>query len=90
VTYLCDQAAGTIRRYSGYSIAANQASRDTAGELNAAGATSVLVARNITACSFSVPPINAFRGQVVTARITATRDGESAVMLHQAGVDMPQ
>jgi MSHA biogenesis protein MshO len=90
VTYLCDQAQGTLRRYRGYSIATNQTSRDTAAELNAAGATSELIARNITACRFVAPPGNATRGQIVTVQITATRGTESSTLLHQAALDMPR
>jgi len=89
VTYLCDVAAGTIRRYSGYSVASNQTSRDTAAELTGNGATGILVARNVTACSFNVPPLpaSAAHGQIVTARFTATRDGQTATTLHQAEVE---
>jgi MSHA biogenesis protein MshO len=90
ITFLCDQTQGTIRRYSDYTIATNQASRDTAAELNAAGATSELVARNITACRFVAPPGNASRGQIVTVQITATRGTESSTLLHQAATDMPR
>jgi MSHA biogenesis protein MshO len=87
VTYLCDITARTVSRYSGYTIASNQASRDTAAELNAAGATSILVARNVTACSFVAPIGTANHGQIITARFTATRDGQTTTMLHQAEVE---
>lgn len=88
VTYLCDVSAGTVRRYSGYSIASNQASRDTAAELTGALATgNILVARNITACSFVAPLGTAYHGQIITARFTATRDGQTVTMLHQAEVE---
>jgi MSHA biogenesis protein MshO len=87
VTYLCDTTAGTVQRYSGYTVASNQALRDTAAELNAASATSILVARNITACSFAFRPSTPYHGQIITARFTATRDGQTATMLHQAAVE---
>jgi MSHA biogenesis protein MshO len=87
VTYLCDQTANTIRRYSGYSIAANQSSRDSAGELNAAGATSSAVANNITACQFDYTPGTAQRAGLVTLRITINKAGESIWLVHQVHVE---
>lgn len=87
VTYLCDVAAGTVWRYSGYNVRTNQTAVDTAAELNALGATSALVARNITSCSFDAPPSTPNHGQIITARFTATRNGQTATMLHQAEVE---
>ena len=87
VTWLCDEGAGTLRRYSGYSIAANQAARDTAAELNAAGASSQLQAQGISACDFAAGPGNANVAQNVTARISATRNGETLQLVRQASIE---
>jgi MSHA biogenesis protein MshO len=87
VTYLCDETARTIRRYSGYSIAASQSARDTAGELNAAGATSALVANNILSCVFDYVSGTAQRAGLVTLRVTINKDGESIWLLHQVHVE---
>lgn len=86
VTWLCDEAGGTLRRYAGYAIAANQAARDTAAELVAAGATSRLVAQGISACDFIAGPGSASAGQLVSARISATRNGQTLQLAQQASI----
>lgn len=50
VTYLCNPVNGTLARYSGYTIAANQALRDTDAELLGAGAARSVVATGIANC----------------------------------------
>src|SRR6202166_861824 len=50
VTYLCDTAAATLTRYSSYTIASAQPA--SAAALNAAGASSALVAGNVAGCQF--------------------------------------
>ena len=80
VTYLCDETAGTLSRYSNYSIAANQSARDTAAKLLAAGnpATTVsLLAQGITRCDFIAGPGSTSAAQVVTVSITATSNNPS-------------
>jgi MSHA biogenesis protein MshO len=74
VTYLCDETAGTLSRYTNYTVAANQASRDTAVELLAAGnptTTVRLLAQGITSCDFAAGPGSSTAAQVVTVSITA-------------------
>lgn len=90
VTYLCNESAGTLHRYSGYTIAASQASRNTAAKLTSAGATASLVARDIQSCTFAVQPATASQGQIVTIRMTVVRDGETTSILHQAAVEKLQ
>jgi MSHA biogenesis protein MshO len=87
VTYLCDEIAGTLRRYRGYSIAANQSSRDSAAELNSAGATSALVATRVSACQFDYAAGTAQRAGLVTLRVTLNKDGESIWLVHQVHVE---
>jgi MSHA biogenesis protein MshO len=87
VTYLCDESANTIRRYSGYAIDGNQANRDSAAELNAAGATSSLIANRVTACQFDFAAGTAQRAGLVTLRVTMASSGESIWLLHQVHVE---
>jgi MSHA biogenesis protein MshO len=87
VTYLCDTVAGTLLRYTGYTIDANQASRDSHGELLSAGATSSLMANQIAGCAFTYTPGTAERAGLVTLEITIRSQGESVSLLQQVHVD---
>jgi len=83
VTWLCDEGQGTMRRYSNYTLAANHAARDTAGELSAAGAAVELVTQGLTGCNFAVSLVpNATQSQTVAARLTTTRNGDVVTLLH--------
>ncbi|HYM33773.1 MAG TPA: hypothetical protein VET48_00185 [Steroidobacteraceae bacterium] len=84
---MCDTTGNTIRRYSGYSIDSNQSNRDTAAELNAAGATSSLVANRVSACQFDYAAGTAQRAGLVTLRVTMTNTGESVWLVHQVHVE---
>jgi prepilin-type N-terminal cleavage/methylation domain-containing protein len=84
VTYLCDETQGTLRRFANYSIAANQANRDDAGDFAAFPGT--LMATGLTTCDFRASPPNATVPQTASLRLTATRSsGESITMFHSAG-----
>jgi MSHA biogenesis protein MshO len=87
ITYLCDLAEGTLRRFSGYSIAASQSARDTAAELTAAGAQNALLARNVGACAFTYAPGTSQRAGLVTATLTVSKSGEVVRLLHQVHVE---
>jgi len=87
VSYICDAVAGTLTRYTGYAIAADHSSRDTAGELVAAGASASLVASRITACDFSYAPGTAERAGMVTLGIAVGEAGETVSLLVQVHVD---
>ncbi len=85
VSYLCDTSAGTLTRYSAYSILATQPV--TAATLTAAGATSALVASNVSACQFSYTAGTAAqRDGVVTLDLTLTNNGQSVQLLHQVHI----
>lgn len=90
VTYLCNPAAGTLQRFSNYTISASQANRNTAAKLTAAGATVSLVARDITSCSFVPTPETALHGQLITVRMTVTRDGETTNIFHRVALEKLQ
>ena len=87
ITYLCDPIAQTLIRYQGYSIAANQAARDSHGELLAAGAATSLMATGITGCAFTYTPGTAERAGLVTLQFAVSAQGESISLLSQVHVD---
>jgi MSHA biogenesis protein MshO len=91
VTYLCDESANTLRRYAGYSTDAIHANRDSAAELNSAGATSSLVANRVSDCQFDYAAGTATRAGLATLRVTFsyTSEGrtESIWLLHQVHVE---
>ena len=87
VTYLCDTVAGTLKRYSGYSIAADQASRDSDVELVAAGAGSTLIANKIDSCTAQYSPGTAQRAGLVSLALRLSDTGETVTLLHQVHVD---
>ncbi|MDZ7767964.1 MAG: hypothetical protein U5K38_02245 [Woeseiaceae bacterium] len=87
VTYLCDPGAGTLRRYAGYSITANQSSRDSHAELVGAGATETLITNRVSACELNYAPGTAQRAGLVTLTISVSEAGETVSLLHQVHVD---
>jgi MSHA biogenesis protein MshO len=87
VTYLCDTIAGTLMRYQGYTVAANQTAVDSHGELLAAGATASLMANQIVGCSFAYAPGTAERAGLVSLQIAVSAQGESVSLLSQVHVD---
>jgi MSHA biogenesis protein MshO len=86
VTYLCDVAAGTLTRYSGYTITASQTDRDSAAELEAAGASAAVLARDAAGCDLVYSPGTLQRAALLSARLELSRDGERVVLLHQSHV----
>lgn len=86
VTYLCDTRSRSLTRYDGYGIARDQAERDSAAELEAAGATATVVAGDVDACDLSYEPGTLTRAALLTARLGLERDGERVVLLQQVHV----
>ena len=87
VTYLCDTVAGTLMRYQGYAITADQTSRDSHGELLSAGASASLMANQLVGCSFTYSVGTAERGGLVALQFTVRSQGESVSLLSQVHVD---
>lgn len=87
ISYVCDSAAGTLTRYTGYTIAADHSDRDSAVELLAAGATPSLVAAEITDCDMSYAPGTAERAGMVTLGIAVGSQGETIRLLAQVHVE---
>ena len=84
VSYLCDTGAATLTRYSGYTIASAQPT--SAAVLNATGASSALVASNVTGCQFVFNAGTAQRNGLATLTLQITQSGESVQLLHQVEV----
>lgn len=92
VTYLCNPAARTVVRYSGYTIAAAQAARASHAALVGAGAVVTPVANDITGCAFAVsatPVLPTDPIPVATIRLTATQQNESITLVYQAHSENP-
>jgi MSHA biogenesis protein MshO len=84
VSYVCvlpANGAGTLTRYWGYSIQATQP--DT---VPIAGASSALLASNISACNFTAPPVNMTTPGVATMQLTITENGESISLYGEVSV----
>lgn len=86
LAYLCNTATGSLVRYSGYSIASSQASRDDDSELIAAGATATLVSDRISNCSMAYAPGTSQRAGLVSLQVTVEDSGEAVSLLHQIHV----
>ena len=87
-TLLCDRRAGTLSLYSGYTIAANQASRDSAAELLAAGASATLLATQLTACTARLATaLTPASPTIVQMSLTMTRNGESITATAAAAIE---
>jgi len=84
VSYLCDTAAGTLTRYSGYAIANAQPAG--AAALAAAGATAALVAADVGACQFTYSPGTAQRNALATLTLEITQSGEYVQLLQEVQV----
>ena len=81
VSYLCDTSAGTLTRYSGYSISLTQPS--SAATLLSAGASTGSVATNAGACGFVYTPGTATRSGMATLSLQLTAGGQSVQLLQQ-------
>jgi len=87
VSYLCDTATETLVRYAGYSITADQADRDSSGELLGAGAEATLIADQLSSCSIVYAPGTSQRAGLVSLALAVSSAGETVSLLHQVHVD---
>lgn len=87
VTWLCDPVAGTLTRYSGYTVASDQTTRDSVAELTGAGANATRVADNVSACAVNYAPGTAWRAGLVSARLAVAQNNESIVLQHQVHIE---
>ena len=84
VSYLCDTAAATLTRYSGYTIAGAQPAN--AAALSAAGATAALVAANVASCQFTLTTGTAERNALATLTLQISQNGQSVQLLNEVQV----
>ena len=81
VTYLCDTAAGSLTRYSGYTITSAQPT--TSATLLGAGATASLVASGVSSCQINYSAGTAQRNALATLSLALTNSGESVQLLNE-------
>jgi MSHA biogenesis protein MshO len=81
VSYLCDTSTGLLTRYSGYQILATQPT--SAGTLNAAGATSGIVASNVAGCQFTYYAGTYQRAAMATSLLQLSNSGQNVELLQQ-------
>jgi MSHA biogenesis protein MshO len=84
VSYLCDTSAGTLTRYSGYSISSTQPTSSAA--LASQGATSALVAANVASCAFTYSTGTAQRNALATLELQIAQSGETVQLLNEVQV----
>jgi MSHA biogenesis protein MshO len=84
VSYLCDTAAATLTRYSGYSIASAQPASPAAR--TPPDAPAALVASNVAGCQFVLSALTAHRNALATLTLQIAQSGESVQLLHQVEV----
>jgi MSHA biogenesis protein MshO len=84
VTFQCNTGAGTLYRYSGYSIAATQPENPAIAPLNAG--QSALVTNKVSACAFTYAPGTSERAALITLDFTVAEAGEQVRLLHQIHV----
>jgi len=92
VSFLCDIAAGTLRRYQGYSITHPQTAADQHAELLglANPAEHALLAHQVVACGFTYLPGTPSRNGLLTVRIQVSEAGEGVTLFEQVHVpNMP-
>ena len=88
ISYLCDTAARTLNRYTGYALNAAQPTTDAA--LMAAGATRSLIAQNVSSCTVTVvpAPASAQFGQLAIFEATLTGSGETLQVFDEVAVEV--
>lgn len=81
ISYVCNLTAGTLTRYWGYTITPTQPVDATIAPLN--GASSALIAKDVSACTFNYSTGTAQLNGVLGVNVIITRNGESARLFYQ-------
>lgn len=81
VSYLCDTSAGTLTRYSGYTVSYAQPS--SAATLTSAGATASVVSTDVGSCTFTYSAGTAQRNALAELALQLTNTGESVQLLYE-------
>lgn len=86
VSYLCDAAAGTLRRYAGYTISSAQPTDPSIAPL--ASVASVLVVDNVAACEVKTTTSDVVNRRLVTLALTLSEEGDEQVrLIYQVQLD---
>lgn len=81
ISYRCDLAAGTLTRHANYGFNASQAEPP-------AGGSSAILARQVSACSFSYDPASVgARHGIVSLQLSLTSQGETVAIYQAVHVD---
>ncbi len=88
VSFHCDVASQSMRRYWGYTRRVSQADVDTHAELLALPnpAEHALLASKVDACQFDYSPGTPSRNAVLTLRLSVAEEGETVTLLEQISV----
>lgn len=81
VTWLCDPAAGTLVRWSGYAIRSTPLT--TSSGFSGAGASAGRATDDLAGCEADYSPGTPERAGLVTLTLRLQRDGERVELLHQ-------
>lgn len=81
VSYVCNPAAGTLTRRTGYGFIPGQPTN-----FAALGGSSAILVSDVAACSFSYAPAALQRNGLAVLRLTLSRNNESVELLHQVEV----
>lgn len=73
ITFICDTANRTLRRYANYAIRADHTDVDSHAELVALNADTALLTNNIEDCEFSYDAGNASRNALLTMNLAMSR-----------------
>lgn len=81
VSFVCNPGAGTLTRYSGYTI--------TAGQSTSPGGSGALLARGVSGCQFSYAPGTATRGGLASLSVTLSEPnlGEAVTLMQEVHVE---
>lgn len=85
VTYFCDAAQGTLRRYAGYAITDPQPVSPAAAPLSTV--TGALAADRVSACSVTTTADQVRQTGLVTLDLALSSQGETIRLLHQVQLD---
>lgn len=90
VTFVCNPTAGTLTRYSGYTLQAAQPTDTTAAPLNAG--TAGLLANNVSGCGVNYDNSTSaqfgLQGRgLVSLRLELTRNNETVSLYHQIAIN---
>lgn len=85
VSYLCDATAGTLMRYSSYTISSAQPTDPSAAPLSAA--TSALIVNRVAACSAITTAANVAARRLMTLALTLSEEDDQVRLIYQVPLD---